>query len=52
MKSYREEYWFNIPGRRSFVNITTKVEETIKKKRHSGRAGTGKRHAYYGIRIY
>ncbi len=31
MKSYREEYWFNVPGRRGFVNITTKVEESIKK---------------------
>jgi secondary thiamine-phosphate synthase enzyme len=31
MKSYREEYWFNIPSRRGFVNITTKVEESIKK---------------------
>ncbi|MGA2525325.1 MAG: secondary thiamine-phosphate synthase enzyme YjbQ [Smithellaceae bacterium] len=31
MKSYREEYWFNIPSRRGFVNITPKVEESIKK---------------------
>ena len=31
MKSYREEYWFNIPSRRGFVNITTKVEKSIKK---------------------
>jgi secondary thiamine-phosphate synthase enzyme len=31
MKSYREEYWFNIPDRRGFVNITAKVEESIKK---------------------
>lgn len=31
MKSYREEYWFNIPCRRGFVNITAKVEESIKK---------------------
>jgi hypothetical protein len=31
MKYYREEYWFDIPGRRGFVNITTEVEESIKK---------------------
>ena len=26
MKSYRKELWFNIPGRRAFVNITPQVE--------------------------
>jgi secondary thiamine-phosphate synthase enzyme len=25
MKSYRKELWFNIPGRRAFVNITPNV---------------------------
>jgi secondary thiamine-phosphate synthase enzyme len=31
MKSYREEFLFNIPGRRGFVNITGMVEDCLKK---------------------
>ena len=30
MKSYRKELWFNIPGRRAFVNITPQVEACLK----------------------
>jgi secondary thiamine-phosphate synthase enzyme len=30
MKSYRKELWFNIPARRSFVNITSQVEECLR----------------------
>ena len=30
MKSYRKELWFNLPSRRGFVNITTKVEIAIR----------------------
>lgn len=30
MKSYRKELWFNIPSRRGFVNITSKVEKCIR----------------------
>ena len=30
MKSYRKELWFNIPGRRAFVNITSYVEECLR----------------------
>ncbi|HEX7620775.1 MAG TPA: secondary thiamine-phosphate synthase enzyme YjbQ [Anaerolineales bacterium] len=29
MKSYRKELWFNIPSRRSFVNITPQVETAL-----------------------
>ena len=29
MKSFRKELWFNIPNRRSFVNITHQVEEAL-----------------------
>ena len=29
MKSFREELWFNIPGRRGFVNITPQVEQCL-----------------------
>ncbi len=29
MKSYRKELWFNIPGRREFVNITGEVESCL-----------------------
>ncbi len=30
MKSYRKELWFNIPGRRAFVNITDQVEQALR----------------------
>lgn len=30
MKSYRKELWFNIPGRRGFVNITPEVEVALR----------------------
>ena len=29
MKSYRKELWFNVPGRRAFINITPQVEEAL-----------------------
>jgi secondary thiamine-phosphate synthase enzyme len=31
MKSHREELWFNTPQRRDYINITSKVEEMVKK---------------------
>jgi secondary thiamine-phosphate synthase enzyme len=30
MKSYRKELWFNVPGRRGFVNITPEVEACVR----------------------
>ena len=30
MKSYRKELWFNVPTRRSFVNITTEIEKCMR----------------------
>jgi secondary thiamine-phosphate synthase enzyme len=30
MKSYRQELWFNIPGRRAFINITPQVQECLR----------------------
>ncbi len=30
MKSFRKELWFNIPGRRGFVNITNLVDEALR----------------------
>jgi secondary thiamine-phosphate synthase enzyme len=29
MRSYRKELWFNVPGRRGFVNITPQVEAAL-----------------------
>ena len=29
MKSYRKELWFNLPERRSFVNITEQVQRAV-----------------------
>jgi secondary thiamine-phosphate synthase enzyme len=30
MKSYRKELWFNVPGRRAFVNMTPQVEQAVR----------------------
>jgi secondary thiamine-phosphate synthase enzyme len=30
MKSYRQELWFNVPTRRAFINITSKVDECLR----------------------
>ena len=30
MKSYRKELWFNVPGRRAFINITPQVQECLR----------------------
>ena len=30
MKSYRQELWFNVPGRRAFINITPQVAECLR----------------------
>jgi secondary thiamine-phosphate synthase enzyme len=29
MKSYRKELWFNVAGRREFINVTPQVEEAV-----------------------
>lgn len=31
MKSFTEHLWFNIPSRRGFVNVTSTVEELVRK---------------------
>ncbi|WP_045220864.1 secondary thiamine-phosphate synthase enzyme YjbQ [Desulfonatronum thioautotrophicum] len=30
MQSYRKELWFEVPGRRAFINITPQVEECLR----------------------
>jgi len=30
MKSFRKEFWFNVPSRRGFINITPQVEDCIR----------------------
>jgi secondary thiamine-phosphate synthase enzyme len=30
MKSFRKELWFNVPGRRAFINITSNVQEALR----------------------
>jgi len=30
MKSYKKELWFNVPGRRAFINITPGVDECLR----------------------
>ena len=31
MKSYREELWFKVPGRRALINITPQVDSALRK---------------------
>jgi len=31
LKSFRKELWFDVPGRRAFINITSDVEECLRK---------------------
>jgi secondary thiamine-phosphate synthase enzyme len=33
MNSYRKELWFNVPGRRAFVNITPQVEVCLRESK-------------------
>jgi secondary thiamine-phosphate synthase enzyme len=30
MKAYRKELWFNVPGRRGFINITPQVDAALR----------------------
>ncbi len=30
MKSYRKELWFEVPGRRGFINITPQIEQCLR----------------------
>ena len=30
MKSYRQELWFSVPGRRAFINLTPQVQQCLK----------------------
>ena len=30
MKSYRKELWFEVPGRRGFLNVTRQVEASVR----------------------
>jgi secondary thiamine-phosphate synthase enzyme len=30
MKSYKKELWFNVPGRRGFINITPQVDQCLR----------------------
>jgi secondary thiamine-phosphate synthase enzyme len=30
MRSFRKELWFNVPGRRAFINITPQVDECLR----------------------
>ncbi len=29
MQSYRQELWFQVPGRRAFINITPQVQQCL-----------------------
>jgi secondary thiamine-phosphate synthase enzyme len=33
VKSFRKELWFEVPGRRAFINITREVEECLRESR-------------------
>ena len=52
MKSYRKELWFNVPGRRGFVNITPAGRGVPARERHPGGAVPGQRHAHHGLGLH
>ncbi len=31
MKSFRKELWFEVPSRRAIINITSEIEEYVRK---------------------
>lgn len=33
MRSYRKEIWFNVSGRRAFINITSQVEDCLRESK-------------------
>ena len=33
MRSYRKELWFNVSGRRAFINITSQVEDCLRESK-------------------
>ena len=52
MKSYRQELWFNIAGRRAFVNITPQVEECLQDSSFLDPLTEGKKIDKGGIFLY
>ena len=46
MKSYRKELWFNVPGRRAFINITPQVNRVPARQWNRRGLGVGKCHAH------
>ena len=52
MQSYRKELWFNVPGRRGFVNITPEVEAALRESGVREGLVPGQRHAHHRQRLH
>ena len=52
MKSYRKELWFNIPGRRGFVNITPQVEAVLRESGIREGLVSGERDAHHRVGVH
>ena len=52
MKTYTQYLTFNTKEKYDFINITSEIEEALKKKRDKRRVMFGKCHAYNRKRFY
>ena len=52
MKSYRKELWFNIPTRRSFINITPEVHTCLAESGITEGPRAGERDAHHCVSLH
>jgi thiamine phosphate synthase YjbQ (UPF0047 family) len=52
MKSYRQELWFQVPGRRAFLNITPQVEQCLRESGIREGLALVQRHAHHRQRLH
>ncbi len=52
MKSYRQELWFSVPGRRAFLNITPQVEQCLRESGIQEGLVLVQRHAHHGVGLH
>jgi thiamine phosphate synthase YjbQ (UPF0047 family) len=45
-------YWFEVPHRRGFINITPKIEELVRQSAVTEGILSGERHAYHRFTIH
>ena len=52
MKSYRQELWFSVPGRRAFLNITPQVEHCLRESGIQEGLVLVQRHAHHRVGLH